>query len=204
MNVRLTAEQKKIKVANTDDVVAIMQEVLTRENKLRRAQEHFWVVGLNNGNKILFIELVALGASNRVQVAPPEVFRMAIYKLATQLILVHNHPSGSLNFSAADKDLTDRMIKSGAMLKIDVIDHLIVTEEDHFSFEANGLMQELRNSGRYELLDRERANLLEMQTEAAVDARVKELAKAMLDSGYSTDEIKRLTGLTKTAIKYLK
>src|SRR5690606_40012143 len=93
MNVRLTQEQK-IRILNSGDVYNVMQQVLLRENKIRRNQEHFWVVGLNNKNKILFIELISLGAVNSVQVNPPEVFRMAIYKMAVKMILVHNHPSG--------------------------------------------------------------------------------------------------------------
>ena len=55
MNVRLTQEQK-IKVLNSADIYAIMQQVLLRENKIRRNQEHFWVVGLNHNNKILLIK----------------------------------------------------------------------------------------------------------------------------------------------------
>ena len=69
---------------------------MLRENKIGRNQEHFWVIGLDNQNKILFIELVGLGAVNRVGANPPDVFRMGIYKLAVGMILVHNHPSGNL------------------------------------------------------------------------------------------------------------
>ena len=139
MNVRLSAAHK-IKVLNSTDIFTVMQTILLRENKIRRSQEHFWVIGLNSGNKILFIELVSLGATNRVEIAPAEVFRMAIYKSAIKMILVHNHPSGNAMISEADRDLTDRMIKSGNMLAVEVLDHLVITEQSYTSFVDLGIM----------------------------------------------------------------
>ncbi len=75
---------------------------MLRENKIGRNQEHFWVIGLDNQNKILFIELIGLGTVNRVNANPSDVFRMGIYKLAVKMILVHNNPSGNLSPSDAD------------------------------------------------------------------------------------------------------
>ena len=108
MNVRLTQDQK-IQLSESGDVYKIMQQILLRENKIGRNQEHFWAIGLDNQNKILFIELIGLGAVNRVNANPPDVFRMGIYKLAVRMILVHNHPSGQLKPSDEDIDFTDKM-----------------------------------------------------------------------------------------------
>ncbi len=181
-----------------------MQLVLLRESKIRRNQEHFWVVGPDNAHKILFIELVSLGAVNRVQIAPPEVFRMAIYKLAMRMILVHNHPSGELKPSRADLDFTDRMIKSGRIINIEVLDHLVILEEGFTSFADEGPMDELRDSGMYELVDREKALLLE---QLKVDkARLEEkqaLAKKLKKEGMDEDFIKKMTGLRKWDISPL-
>ena len=69
---------------------------MLRENKIRRNQELFWVVGLDNSNKILFVELVSLGSVNTTPINHPEIFRMAIYKMAVKIILMHNHPSGEM------------------------------------------------------------------------------------------------------------
>jgi len=142
MNVKLSASQK-VKIANASDIYPIMQQILLRENKLRRAQEHFWLVGLNNNNTILFIELISLGASNRVSVDPPEIFRMAIYKLATKVIFVHNHPSGNTDISDPDKSLTKQLMVAGKLLKIKVLDHLIISETDFKSFQEEGIMKKL-------------------------------------------------------------
>jgi len=131
-----------------------MQQVLLREIKIRRNQEHFWVVGLDSANKVLFVELVSLGSVNSVNISPPEVFRMGIYKLAVKMILVHNHPSGQLKPSDSDLDFTDKMLKSGKMINIQVIDHLIISEESFLSFEDKELIKQLQNSGMYELIDK--------------------------------------------------
>src|SRR5689334_23076879 len=119
MNVKLSEAQKKAAITSSAGIAPIMQQILKRENKLGRNQEHFWVVGLNNANKILFIELIGLGRQNRVNANPPDVFRMAIYKLAIKLILVHNHPSGELKPSQADRLFTDRILKVGEIINID-------------------------------------------------------------------------------------
>ena len=133
MTVRLTKEQK-IRVLNSEDVYKVMQQILLRENKIRRAQEHFWIVGLDKKNKILFIELIALGAQNRIDLAPSDIFRMAIYKLAIRVIFVHNHPSGNIIPSRADIKTTERLIEAGELLNISVVDHLIITEKKYLSF----------------------------------------------------------------------
>ena len=204
MNVRLTSDQK-IKILNSKDIFTIMQQILLRENKIRRNQEHFWVIGLNNANKILFIELVSLGASNRVDISPPEVFRMGIYKLAVKMVLVHNHPSGTTQVSEADKDFTDRMLKSGAMLNIEVIDHLVITEDAYTSFVDTGLLYELKRSGNYVIVEREKAQLLELRKiEAAVDKERIEIARKFKNAGVDIETIQKATGLKKTEINKLK
>lgn len=184
-----------------------MQQILLRENKIRRNQEHFWVVGLDNSNKILFIELIALGAVNRVNANPPDVFRMGVYKLAVKMILVHNRPSGTLDLSDKDLNLTDRMIKVGQILNIEVIDHLVITDDVYKSFEEEGLMEQLRNSGLYEIVEREKAEVqqwkLALEREKAEKEKALEIARKMKEEGLDIDLIKKVTGLKKWDIKGL-
>lgn len=200
MNVRLTKDQK-IKIANSEDVYNIMQQVLLRENRISRKQEHFWIIGLDNKSRILFIELLALGQQNRVNMNPSDTFRMAIYKLATQAILIHNHPSGSTELSKEDRELTDYLYKSGKFLRIEVIDHLVITETEYYSFEDNGLMDEIKNSGMWELIDTTKTDLTKMKEEIAAQKAAQEekksLAKKLLAlKTMSVEEIRKLTGLT--------
>ncbi|HYG17166.1 MAG TPA: JAB domain-containing protein [Bacteroidia bacterium] len=127
MNVRLTKEQK-IRIANSDDVFTIMQAILKRENKLSRQKEHFWVIGLTTAHVIEFIELVALGSLNKAVIEPLDVFHLASAKNIRRIILVHNHPSGNLTPSAEDINLTHQLKQGGQLLKIDILDHLIISE----------------------------------------------------------------------------
>ena len=199
MNVRLTKEQK-IKVLNSADIYAIMQQVLLRENKIRRNQEHFWVVGLNHNNKILFVELIGLGASNRVNADPPDVFRMAIYKLASKLILVHNHPSGSHEVTDADITFTDHMLKVGKLIKVEVLDHLVITETNYTSFADQGVMDELQKNGLFEIMGPEKQELEQFKIDTEKKRAEKEkaisIAKSLKASGMSDADIKKHTGLS--------
>ncbi|MFL0081660.1 JAB domain-containing protein [Tenacibaculum maritimum] len=203
MNVRLSKEQK-IQILNSTDVYKVMQQVLLRENKIRRNQEHFWVVGLDNANKILFIELIGLGAVNRVNANPPDVFRMGIYKLAVKMILVHNHPSGNIKPSEADKTFTDKLLKVGKLINIEVVDHLIISEEKYTSLADNGVIKELQNSGTFEIIDKEKKDLEEWRIKTEKEYSVKiDIAKKMVKDGIDIDTIKKYTGLTKWDIKKL-
>ena len=203
MNVRLTKEQK-IKVLNSHDIYYVMQQILLRENKIRRNQEHFWVVGLNNSNKLLFIELIGLGAVNRVNADPPDVFRMAIYKLAVKMVLVHNHPSGTLAISKGDTTFTDRMLKVGKLINIEVIDHLIITDESYTSLADKGIMDELKKSGLFEVVGPEKKALEEWKIETELKRARKEerliVATKMKKDGVEIDIIKKYTGLPVSAI----
>lgn len=127
MKVRLSKEQK-IKIANSEDVFAIMQAVLKRENRLSRQKEHFWVIGLTPANVIAFIELVSLGSINRAVIEPLDVFHLASSKNLRKIILVHNHPSGNLAPSGDDINLTNQLKLGAQYLRIEILDHLIISE----------------------------------------------------------------------------
>jgi DNA repair protein RadC len=133
MKVKLTLKQK-IKILNSDDVYSIMQQVLLRENKIDRNKEHFWIIGMAQSNKILYIELISMGTVTSTLVEPMEVFSIALQKRTVKIILVHNHPSGELMPSEADKDVTDRLLQVGLFLNVPILDHLIITERATTAF----------------------------------------------------------------------
>ncbi len=207
MNVKLSEAQKKAKVSGPDSVAAIMQQILKRENKMGRSQEHFWVIGLNNAGKILFIELIALGRQNRVTANPPDVFRMAIYKLALKLVLVHNHPSGELIPSNPDKAFTDRILKVGEIINIDVLDHLIISEKDHISFADAGIMAQLKNSNTWRIIEKDQLEMQQLKKQLDEKRIRKEealgIAKKLKNVGLNDDAIKKATGLKLGEIKKL-
>ncbi len=221
MNINLTGKDL-IKIANSDDIFAIMQKILLRENKLDREKEHFWLIGLNTANKILFVELISLGGVRSTTVEPMNVFRMSVIKGAIKVILVHNHPSGEVKPSKGDLDTTDRLIQVGKILDVKVIDHLIITEKIYMSFGDTGRMQELEESTKwvpsYELINRVKKEEAAIRKEAVKNAKEKGekaghkkgekqkalgIAKGMKQKGYDLNDIIELTGITKTEISKL-
>ena len=207
MNVRINKDDK-IKVTGSNDVYPIMQKILLRQNKIRRSQEYFWVVGLDNSNNILFVELISIGASNRVHVSPPDVFRMGIYKLAVKMILVHNHPSGNLKVSDTDKIVTNKLLKAGKLIEIDIVDHLIITEKKYFSFADAGLIKDFEINSLLELVDKEKDEIkalkVEVEKEKAKKQNSLEIARKMKSENFKIEIIKKLTGLTKNEIDEIK
>ena len=139
MNVRLTKEQK-IEIGSPEDIYGIMQSILLRESRIGREKEHFWVIGLATSNKISYIELISLGSISTAIVNPLEVFSLAVRKKSPKIILVHNHPSGNLKPSQEDKNITNLITAGGKILTIEVLDHLIISEESYYSFGQNDLL----------------------------------------------------------------
>nr|VFJ59403.1 MAG: DNA repair protein RadC [Candidatus Kentron sp. FM]VFJ62208.1 MAG: DNA repair protein RadC [Candidatus Kentron sp. FM]VFK15056.1 MAG: DNA repair protein RadC [Candidatus Kentron sp. FM] len=174
MDVKLT-ERDRIKVVNSDDVFAIMRKILLRENKIDQEKEHLWVAGLATNNRLLFIELVALGGAYSASVKPMEVFRVAVQKNASNVILVHNHPNEILLPSDVDKDLTDHFIQVGRILNVQLIEHLIISTHTFFSFAINGLIEDLGKSLKYvppyEIIERIRAEEARIREEVARDSK---------------------------------
>ncbi|KAA1245696.1 DNA repair protein RadC [Aquimarina sp. RZ0] len=96
--------------------------------------EEFWVLYLNNSNKILQKKQISIGGKTGTLVDPRIVYRAALDFGATSIILAHNHPSGSLIPSQSDKNLTQKLKQAGICLEIKLLDHLIITEKKYVSF----------------------------------------------------------------------
>ena len=105
-----------------------------------RSQEHLIVVALNGAHEIIYTETVTVGLVNMTIVHPREVFSNAIEKRASAIIIAHNHPSGRLNPSSEDIDMTRKIVKAGSILGISVLDHLIISSAGYLSFKAKGLI----------------------------------------------------------------
>ncbi len=219
MRVKLTKEQK-IQVLNSRDIALIMQQVLMRENKIGRSKEHFWVVCLSNSNRILLIELISLGNAKKSIVDPTEIFSFALQKRAVKLIMVHNHPSGELQPSPDDEDITDRMYQVGLFLDLPVLDHLIISEESYYSFVDTGLLLKLSKSKKYVLKYKKEEERIEKRgekkglkkgvkigkqigEEIGIKKKAIEMAKIMKNDGRTIEEIMRYTKLSKEQIEKL-
>jgi DNA repair protein RadC len=181
-----------------------MKEVLLREEKIDQEKEHFWMIGLAASNMILYIELVSLGSASEVTVEPMNVYRLAVLKGAVKVIFVHNHPTGELNPSPADKDVTDRLIQVGRILNIEAIDHLIISTKDYMSFGDIGLFAELQKSTKwvpqFELIARVKAEEKVIR-EHALKTKDINTAKILKEGKVPLDLIMKATGLTEEEIK---
>jgi len=140
MNVPLKKNQK-VKVKASHDLFKIMREVLLRENKYRRRQEYFWVMGLTTGLRLEYIELVALGKVNSVTADPTDIFSIAIQKRCKKIVLVHNHPGGIAQPSKEDIRFTKEVLAASKIVKIEILEHLIITEEEYYSFVDENLLK---------------------------------------------------------------
>lgn len=102
--------------------------------------EHFLVVTLDGAQTIIRVHIVTIGLLNRTLIHPREIFVRAIRDHAASLILVHNHPSGSLEPSREDREATQRLVNAGSLLGIEVLDHLIIGRTGFHSFRESGEM----------------------------------------------------------------
>lgn len=102
--------------------------------------EEFWVLFLNNSNKILAKSQISKGGLTSTLVDVRVLFKQAVELAAVGIIVCHNHPSGKLIPSTADKQLTQKIKEAGQTLDIKLLDHLIITEKAYFSFADEGLL----------------------------------------------------------------
>ena len=127
-----TIELKKI--TSSKAVFEIMQPIIGE-----LIHEEFWVLFLNNANKVIYKSQISKGGITGTIVDVRMVFKMALEQNATSIILTHNHPSGKLEASDADKTLTKQLKLAGQQLSIPVLDHIIITENGYLSFQDENI-----------------------------------------------------------------
>ncbi len=126
-------EQKKI--TSSKDIFYLMNE------KFRDLPyEEFWVIYLNRSNKIIEKIKMSQGGISGTVVDIRLILKKAIENLASSIILSHNHPSGQLKASQQDKELTQKLKKAAFYLDISVLDHVIVADNQYFSFADEGII----------------------------------------------------------------
>lgn len=126
---------EKPRVVTSSDVAAIFKPLLSD-----LPHEEFWVLLLNRNNLLIDKMLVSQGGLSGTIIDVRIILKMALEKLACSIILCHNHPSGNLNPSEADKEITTKIKEAGKHMDIPVLDHLIIANDDYFSFADEGLI----------------------------------------------------------------
>jgi DNA repair protein RadC len=128
----LSAE--RVTITSASDALPYVREIR------RKNQEHFLCISLSGANEVIASRIVTVGLLDSSQVHPREVFADPLTDRAAAVILAHNHPSGTLRPSPEDLALTERLVKSGELLGIRVLDHLIVTQDGYLSLKETGAM----------------------------------------------------------------
>jgi len=126
---RKEAWTEKMKIQSSQSVFDLMQPLIGD-----LPHEEFWIIYLNGANRVKAKVQLSKGGITATLVDVRMIFKMAIQQGATSIILCHNHPSGNLTPSEADKNLTKKIIKGGRLLDVKIVDHVIITERGHFSF----------------------------------------------------------------------
>lgn len=126
---------EKKKISSSVSVFELMQPIIGE-----LPHEEFWIVYVNNSNKVIQKQQLSKGGITGTLVDVRLVLKTALEVSATGLILAHNHPSGTLNPSESDKQLTQKLRTASQSLDIKVLDHLIITEKAYFSFADENLL----------------------------------------------------------------
>ncbi len=124
----------KVKITSPRDALPFLEDIR------KKKQEHFVVLSLDGGKGVMSRRVVSVGTLERSIVHPREVFSEVVAERGASVILSHNHPSGDKTPSRNDLEVTKRLVEAGKILGIEVLDHIIVTEDDYFSFKEEGLL----------------------------------------------------------------
>ena len=123
------------RISNSQDIVRCLAPLLAGLDR-----EHLFVLCLDTKHGIIGLHQVAIGTLNQTVIHPREVFKVAILLNAAAIALIHNHPSGDPTPSADDRALTTRLHHGGTLLGITVIDHVIIGDEQSYSFADHGAL----------------------------------------------------------------
>ena len=123
-----------MKIAIPADVLPLIRHYADRK------QEHFLCATVNGAHEVIAVRVISIGLADRSPMHPREVFADAVADRASGIIVAHNHPAGSLEPSAADRDVTRQLKAAGECLGIYLLDHVIFNRGGYFSFLESGLL----------------------------------------------------------------
>ncbi|MCK4661896.1 MAG: DNA repair protein RadC [Bacteroidales bacterium] len=132
---RLSEKITTAKISGSKDVYEIFYPVLTDLN-----YEEFWILFLNRSNKVIGKQKISQGGISGTVIDVRLIAKNAIEKLASSLILCHNHPSGNLSASENDIKITNKLKNACQLLDIKILDHLIISSDGYYSFADEGML----------------------------------------------------------------
>ena len=122
------------RITSAQDVYSLLQDYSAKD------REHFITITLDGRSKIIEKRVIHIGTLNQSLVHPREIFRSAILDNAAGVIISHNHPSGTLEASRADVQITQRLKEVAKLVGIELLDHVIISKEGYYSFSDEGLL----------------------------------------------------------------
>ena len=124
---------KRPKINGMSDVVEAVKPMIADPNK-----EFFMALYLNTKNGVLKQEVISIGSLNANIVHPREIFKTACMISASSIIVAHNHPSGDPTPSRQDIEITKKLVESGKMIGIEILDHVIIGHDRNYGFKESG------------------------------------------------------------------
>ena len=144
INIQAALELGRRAVGAFDDSLPVIDSVNASVAQLHdirtKQKEYFVVLYLNARRQLIRKETISIGTLTETLVHPREVFQPAVSCFACSVILAHNHPDNNLEISDADRKMTEKLIQSGTILDIEVIDHIIVSNNNYVSFKEKGIL----------------------------------------------------------------
>jgi len=123
------------KITCSNDALEMFRSIWSDQMEYR---EEFAILCLNRANKVLGYSFISSGGMAGTVVDAKVVFQIALMSNTSSLILCHNHPSGNIQPSIPDIELTKKLIKAGKLLDLPILDHIIITAESHYSLADEG------------------------------------------------------------------
>jgi DNA repair protein RadC len=130
------AASERPRITNSQDVQNIFRQVYEAD-RIEHV-EFFYLMLLNRANRVIGVSLIGQGGISATVADIRVIFQTALKANASSIIVSHNHPSGAMNPSAEDVKLTKRIAEAGKLLEIPLLDHVILTSENYYSFADNG------------------------------------------------------------------
>ena len=132
---KLSDTEELFQIRSSKDVADIFQPIMSD-----LLHEEFWILFLNRSNRVINRMKLSQGGISGTVTDVRIVMKKAVECLASGIIVCHNHPSGNLNPSESDTKITKKIRDAGELMDIQLLDHLIITEKDYYSFADNGIL----------------------------------------------------------------
>jgi DNA repair protein RadC len=138
IRVEIGFKEEEIKITSSEDAANVFKRLFDAD--LIQWREEVIMLCLNRKNVVIGYYKLASGGTNACIVDAKMIYTIALNSTASSIILAHNHPSGNLNPSELDEQLTQKLIEAGKLLDITLLDHLIITNDSHFSMADGGII----------------------------------------------------------------